>query len=280
MRTVSKIGALRKILSPVRNQKKIGFVPTMGAFHDGHLSLMRRAKRECGFVVVSLFVNPTQFGPNEDFKHYPRTPASDKKKAESAGADLLWTPSAEEIYPAPYRTFVEVESLGRRWEGTSRLGHFRGVATVVAKLLQVVRPDRLYLGQKDYQQTLVIRQMIRDLHFETAVRLIPTAREKDGLAMSSRNQRLAPADREAAPILYRGLQEAKRLVDRGERSGPKIVKRVESILRSEPRAGIDYVALCNPYTLEPVDRMEGGAVLLLAVKIGSVRLIDNLLLQI
>lgn len=280
MKTVSKIGPLRKILSPVRDQKQIGFVPTMGAFHDGHLSLMRRAKRECGFVVVSLFVNPTQFGPNEDFNSYPRTLASDKKKAESAGVDLLWTPSAEEIYPAPYRTFVEVEALGRRWEGASRPGHFRGVATVVAKLLQVVRPDRLYLGLKDYQQTVVIRQMIRDLHFETAVRLISTMREKDGLAMSSRNQRLAPADREAAPVLYRALQEAKRLVGKGERRGPKIVKQVESILRSEPRARIDYVALCDPKTLEPVDRVEGGAVLLLAVRFGAVRLIDNLLLQI
>lgn len=280
MRIVSKIGPLRKILSPVRNRKKIGFVPTMGAFHDGHLSLMRRAKRECGYVVVSLFVNPTQFGPNEDFKRYPRTLQSDQKKAESAGVDLLWAPSAEEIYPAPYRTFVEVEALGRRWEGASRPGHFRGVATVVATLLQVVRPDRLYLGLKDYQQTLVLRQMIRDLHFDPAVRLMPTVREDDGLAMSSRNQRLAPADRAAAPVLYRALREAKRLVGGGERSGPKILKQVESVIRSEPRTEIDYVALCDPGTLEPIDLLNDRAVLLLAVKIGGVRLIDNLLLRI
>ena len=280
MKTVSKIGPLRKILSLIRDRKRIGFVPTMGAFHEGHLSLMRRAKRECGWVVVSLFLNPTQFGPNEDFNSYPRTLASDKKKAESAGVDLLWTPSAEEIYPPPYRTFVEVEALGRRWEGASRPGHFRGVATVVAKLLQVVRPDRLYLGQKDYQQTLVIRQMIRDLHFDTAVRLIPTVREKDGLAMSSRNQRLAPADRMAAPVLFRALEEARRLVSEGEQSGSKIVKRVGSVIRSEPRAAIDYAALCHPETLEPLDRLNDRAVLLLAVKIGGVRLIDNTLLQI
>jgi pantoate--beta-alanine ligase len=280
MRTVSKISALQKILNPIRNQKKIGFVPTMGAFHEGHLSLMRKAKAECGYVVVSLFVNPTQFGPNEDFKRYPRTPASDKEKAESAAVDLLWTPSAEEMYPAPYRTFVEVEALGRRWEGASRPGHFRGVATVVAKLLQAVRPDRLYLGRKDYQQTRVIGQMIRDLHFDTAVRLIPTLREADGLAMSSRNQHLSPDDRKAAPVLYSALRQAKRLVGQGERHGEKILKEVESVIRSEPRASLDYVALCDPETLEPVDRLKEKAVLLLAVKIGPVRLIDNLLLRI
>lgn len=279
MQTVSKIGAVQKILASVREQK-IGFVPTMGALHEGHLSLMRKAKRECGYLAVSIFVNPLQFGPKEDFKRYPRPLREDREKSESAGADLLWTPSAEELYPAPYRTFIEVEEIGRRWEGASRPGHFRGVATVVAKLLQVVRPDRLYLGQKDFQQSCVIRQMVRDLHFDTTVKVVPTVREADGLAMSSRNRRLAPADRAAAPVLYRALQAAGRLVREGERSGPKIVRQVESVIRSEPRAKIDYAALCDPETLEPIDRLKNSGVLLLAVKIGPVRLLDNLLLRV
>ena len=280
MRTLSRIKAVQKNLKPLWGKKRIGFVPTMGALHEGHLSLMRKARQECDRVVVSIFVNPLQFGPKEDFKTYPRTPASDRKKAESAGADLLWTPLAEEIYPAAYRTYIEVEALGLRWEGASRPGHFRGVATVVAKLLQVVRPDRLYLGQKDYQQTCVIRQMIRDLHFNAALRLVPTRREKDGLAMSSRNERLSPADRQAAPVLYQALQHAWRIIRQGERDSPKILQQVESVLRSEPRAVIDYAALCDPETLEPIERLHKKAVLLLAVKIGPVRLIDNLFLNV
>lgn len=276
MKTVSKIGLLQKILNPVQGKKKVGFVPTMGALHEGHLSLMRKAKRECGHVVVSIFVNPLQFGPNEDFKAYPRMLTSDRRKAKSAGVDLLWTPLAEEIYPAPYRTFIEVEALGQNWEGASRPGHFRGVATVVAKLLQIVRPDLLYLGQKDYQQSVVIRQMIRDLHFSTAVHLHPTVREEDGLALSSRNQRLAPADRKAAPILYQALRHAEHLIRQGERKGQTILREVESVIRSEPLAAIDYAALCDPETLEPIDRLKKKAILLLAVKIGAVRLLDNL----
>jgi pantoate--beta-alanine ligase len=276
MKTVSKISAAQKILHSVRDKKKIGFVPTMGALHEGHLSLMRRAKEEGGYVVASIFVNPLQFGPKEDFKTYPRMLESDRKKAKSAGVDLLWTPLGEEIYPAPYRTYIEVEGLGERWEGASRPGHFKGVATIVAKLLQIILPDDLYLGQKDYQQTCVIRQMIGDLHFKTAVHLHPTLREEDGLALSSRNQRLSPAERKAAPILYQALRQAEELVRQGERKSQTILRQVESIIRSEPRAVIDYVALCDPKTLEPVDRLHQRAILLLAVKIGAVRLIDNL----
>jgi pantoate--beta-alanine ligase len=203
---------------------------------------------------------------------------SDKKKAKSAGVGLLWLPFAEEIYPAPYRTYIEVEALDQRWEGASRPGHFRGVATVVAKLLQVVRPDLLYLGQKDYQQSAIVRQMIRDLHFNTAVHLHPTVREEDGLALSSRNQRLSPADRMAAPILYQALRHAQHLVREGERKSQTILQEVETVLRSESRAAIDYAALCDPETLAPIERLEKKAILLLAVKIGPVRLIDNLFL--
>lgn len=280
MKTISSIKQIQKILAPLRGKKRIGLVPTMGAFHQGHLTLMRHAQRECDYVVVSLFVNPLQFGPKEDFATYPRTLTSDRKMAEETGVDLLWTPAAEEIYPAPYRTFVEVEEITRRWEGAVRPGHFRGVATVVAKLFQVVRPDRAYFGQKDYQQTRVIHQMVKDLHLDLSIRILPTVREKDGLAMSSRNRRLSPAERAAAPILFRALKKAEALIREGILESGPLLQEVEALIRSEPLARIDYAALCDPASLEPIERIEKEAVLLLAVKIGSVRLIDNLLVHI
>jgi pantoate--beta-alanine ligase len=280
MKTVSRIKTVQKILNPLRGRKKIGFVPTMGAFHEGHLSLMRQAKREGHTLVVSLFVNPLQFGPKEDFAVYPRDLQSDRRKAEEAGVDLLWVPSVEEIYPPPYRTFIEVEEIGRRWEGESRPGHFRGVATVVAKLFQVVRPDRAYFGQKDYQQTRVIQRMVQDLHFNISLRILPTLREEDGLAMSSRNQQLSAVERKAAPILYKALRHAETRVHQGERSSQTILSELKSLIQSEPLATIDYIALCDPEALEPVDRLERETILLLAVKIGRVRLIDNLFLKI
>ncbi|MDC4225123.1 MAG: pantoate--beta-alanine ligase [Candidatus Manganitrophus sp.] len=280
MRTVSNIKAVQKILAPLRGRKRIGLVPTMGAFHEGHLALMRQAKRECDFAVVSLFVNPLQFGPKEDFATYPRSIASDRKMAQTAGVDLLWTPSAEEIYPPPYRTFVDVEEITRRWEGSVRPGHFRGVATVVAKLFQIVQPDRAYFGQKDYQQTRVIRQMVKDLHFALSIRIRPTVREKDGLAMSSRNQRLSSAERAAAPLLFNALKHAEARVRQGIHKSRPLLEEVERLIRSEPLAQIDYVALCDPESLEPLEKIQKEAVLLLAVKIGPVRLIDNLLIRI
>lgn len=280
MKTLSSIKTVQKILQPLRGKKRIGFVPTMGAFHEGHLALMGRAKRECDYVVVSLFVNPLQFGPKEDFAAYPRPIALDRKKAQEAGVDLLWTPAAEEIYLPPYRTFVDVEEISRRWEGAVRPGHFRGVATVVAKLFQIVQPDRAYFGQKDYQQTRIICQMVKDLHFAVAIRILPTVREKDGLAMSSRNQRLSPAERAAAPILFNALKQAEARVRQGVHESRPLLQEVEALIRSEPLAQIDYVALCDPASLEPIEKIQKGAVLLLAVKIGSVRLIDNLLIRI
>ncbi|HLG22508.1 MAG TPA: pantoate--beta-alanine ligase [Candidatus Manganitrophaceae bacterium] len=280
MKTVSRIQTLQKILAPLRGKKKVGLVPTMGALHEGHLSLIRRAKRECGCVVVSLFVNPLQFGPKEDFKTYPRDLPGDRKKAASAGADLLWAPSVEEMFPPGHQTFVEVEGVGRRWEGASRPGHFRGVATVVAKLFQIVRPDRVYLGQKDYQQTRVILRMVRDLAFDLSVRICPTLREKDGLAMSSRNQRLSAEERKAAPVLYKALRNGEALIREGERESRRVIQRMEEVIRSEARAKIDYIALADPETLEPIDRIAGRVVLLGGVKIGAVRLIDNLVMNI
>ncbi len=276
MKTVSRIKTAQTLLKLARRTEQIGFVPTMGAFHDGHLSLIRRARRECGYVAVSLFVNPLQFGGRGDYLTYPKDLKSDQRKAETSGVDLLWIPSVQEIYPPGHCTFIEVEEMSKRWEGAARPGHFRGVATVVAKLFQIVQPDRAYFGQKDYQQVRVIQRMVRDLHLNITLRVLPTVREEDGLAMSSRNVRLNDDDRKAAPVLYKALCHAKRLVGEGEDDCHRIVRQVKSLIRSESRATIDYVALCNPVTLEPIEALTEKAVLLLAVKIGDVRLLDNI----
>lgn len=280
MKIIKRIKSVQKILEGVRRGRRIAFVPTMGAFHEGHLSLMRKAKRRGDYAVVSLFVNPLQFGPKEDFDLYPRDLLSDQKRGKEMGVDLFWTPSPEEIFPSPYQTFIEVEKLSQRWEGKSRPGHFKGVATIVAKLLQVVSPDDLYLGQKDFQQARVIQQMIRDLHFKTALHLLPTVRETDGLAMSSRNGRLSSSDRKAALILYRTLQAVRKMIRQGERESKVILEAAKSLIRSEPRARIDYLALCDPETLEPIDRLERRVIFLAAVKIGTVRLIDNIIVKV
>ena len=280
MKTLSSIRTVKKALALLRGKKRIGFVPTMGAFHEGHLSLMRAAKRECDVVVVSLFVNPLQFGPSEDLSRYPRDLARDKKMAESAGVDWLWTPQVHELVPSHLATFVSVEQLSSRWEGASRPGHFRGVATIVTKLFHVVQPDCAYFGQKDYQQETIIKQLVRDLHFDLRLRVLPTVRESDGLAKSSRNVYLPPEDRQAAAVIYRALCEAKAAVKQGERDCRILRNRVESALQEEPRLKVDYIALCHPETLEPVDYVEGTAVLLIAAWVGPVRLIDNLVLKV
>jgi pantoate--beta-alanine ligase len=291
MKVISRIQAIRRLLAPMRGKKRIGLVPTMGAFHAGHLALMKRAKKECDVVVVSLFVNPTQFGPKEDFSAYPRDLNTDRKKAREAGVDILWTPTAEELYARfaersalpsagpSYDTFIEVGEIGQRWEGEVRPGHFRGVATVVAKLFQVVQPDVAYFGQKDYQQTCVIRQITRDLHFNVTVKVLPTVREADGLAMSSRNVRLSEEARVAAPVVYRALCLAARKAGEGELRGAALAHLMIAVIRrAVPDARVDYAALCDPKTLLPIGRMRPGetGILLLAARIGPVRLIDNL----
>ena len=280
MRTIARIKTLRATLAAARSGKRVGRVPTMGALHAGHLALMRRARRECDVVVVSLFVNPTQFGPGEDYDTYPRHLASDCAKAKSAGVDFLWTPDVEDLYPAGDQTVVEVGSIGSRWEGEHRPGHFRGVATVVAKLFAAVQPQRAYFGQKDYQQVCVIRQMTRDLCFPIDLRIVPTVREADGLAMSSRNERLSPTARAAAPVLYRALQSARAMTQHGERRAETIVEQVGSALSAAPSIQIDYVALCHPDTLAPIRHITDKAVLLAAIRLGPVRLIDNLVLTV
>lgn len=260
--------------------KVIGLVPTMGYLHEGHLELMRRAKAQCDIVIVSIFVNPTQFGPNEDFDRYPRDLERDAKMAETVGVDVIFNPPVEEMYPQGYCTYVEVEGITEKMCGASRPGHFRGVATVVTKLFNIVQPDYAYFGQKDAQQALVIKRMVRDLNQDLEVVIVPTVREKDGLAMSSRNVYLEPDQRKAALVLSRGLERARQALREGERSPVKIRQLVAGMIQAEPLAELDYVELLSYPDLEPLERMEGQALLALAVRIGRTRLIDNAILEV
>lgn len=257
----------------------IGFVPTMGYLHEGHLELMRRARERCDTVLVSIFVNPTQFGPNEDFARYPRDLERDARMAERVGADAIFNPSVEEMYPAGYCTYVEVERMTDKLCGQSRPGHFRGVATVVTKLFNIVQPDYAYFGQKDAQQVLVIQKMAADLNMNLEVIAVPTVREEDGLAMSSRNVYLDPEQRQAALVLSRSLRKAQEAFRAGERDAKKIRQLVVDQIRSEPLAEIDYVEIYSHPGLEPLETTEGPALLALAVKIGRTRLIDNIVLE-
>src|SRR5579863_9311213 len=256
-----------------------GFVPTMGALHEGHLSLVHAALAETQPVIASIFVNPTQFGQNEDFQKYPRAFDSDCEKLERAGVDYLFAPEASEIYPPEFRTWVNVEGLSERLEGRSRPGHFRGVTTVVLKLLEIVQPQKAYFGRKDAQQARILRQMARDLHLDTEIVTCPIVREADGLAMSSRNAYLSPAERRAATILFRALDGARASIARGERDALRLTAAMREMLRTEPLAVPDHVELVDADTLEPVMRLRRTCLALLAVKVGAVRLIDNLLIE-
>lgn len=256
-----------------------GFVPTMGYLHEGHLSLVRRARAENDRVAVSIFVNPTQFGPHEDYARYPRDLERDLRLLEPLGVDLVFVPSVEEMYPPGFQTWVIVEEVSRPLEGASRPGHFRGVATVVAKLFNILQPDRAYFGQKDAQQTVVIRRMVQDLNIPVEIVICPTVREPDGLAMSSRNTYLNPEERRAATVLFRALQAAKARYEAGERDAERLREAMREVIRAEPLARIDYVSVAHPETLQELERVEGPALLSLAVYIGTTRLIDNLMLS-
>lgn len=259
--------------------RPLGLVPTMGALHEGHLALVRRARVENETVAVSIFVNPAQFGANEDLSTYPRDMERDLALLEAEGVDLVYAPSPEEVYPPGFDTWVEPGELGNRLEGAARPGHFRGVATVVAKLFNVVRPDRAYFGQKDGQQLAVIRQMARDLDLGVEIVAVPTVRAEDGLALSSRNAYLTPEEREAAPVIYRALSRAEQLWAEGEADAGTLRNAVRAILESEPLLqGIDYVSVANASTLEELERVEGPAMVSTAVRLGQTRLIDNVLL--
>jgi pantoate--beta-alanine ligase len=250
----------------------------MGYLHEGHLSLVRRATEECDKVVVSIFVNPTQFGPQEDLSKYPRDLDRDLGLLEALGVDLVWTPTVEEMYPPGYQTWVEVETITRPLEGAMRPGHFRGVTTVVAKLFAGVRPDRAYFGQKDAQQAAVIRQMTRDLNFPIEIVICPIVREPDGLAMSSRNVYLDPEQRRAATVLYRSLTAAKNAYGDGERAAGELRQIMKDVLAAEPLAQVQYVSCADYDTLEELETVTGKTLLSMAVFLGKTRLIDNFVL--
>jgi pantoate--beta-alanine ligase len=274
---LSTISEIRATLDAARARgATVGMVPTMGALHEGHLSLVRAARAENDVVVVSIFVNPTQFGPNEDLKKYPRDLEGDRAMCQGAGADLIFSPAEGEMYPEGYSTWVEVEGLTDGLCGRSRPGHFRGVCTVVSKLLNICRPDRAYFGEKDVQQLAVITRMVRNLDMRVDVVPCPTVREADGLAMSSRNRRLTPEARAQAPVLYRALSAARDLVLQGERDTATLDSAVRSILAEAPMGEIDYIEIVDAGDLTPVTAVAGECVIALAVKFGDVRLIDNI----
>ncbi|HWF40218.1 MAG TPA: pantoate--beta-alanine ligase [Candidatus Acidoferrales bacterium] len=253
----------------------LGLVPTMGALHEGHISLIREAHKQCSPVAVSIFVNPKQFGPSEDFKKYPRTFDADRKALEELGVDYLFAPSPEEIYPKDFRTSVIVEGLSDRLEGKSRPGHFRGVTTVVLKLFEIVQPRLAFFGRKDAQQVLILQQMARDLNLDAEIVVCPIVREPDGLALSSRNVYLKDADRQAATVLHRSLQAAAQEICAGERNPAVILATLRKVIATEPRVELDYAEIADAESLEPLMTLARPAYLLLAARVGGTRLIDN-----
>ncbi len=275
MQTTDNLSDLRKMRRSLPGT--FGLVPTMGALHAGHGSLIRRTRDECDRVGVSIFVNPTQFGPGEDFGKYPRSLQADLEKLEQLGVDLVWTPSVESMYAPGFQTWITVEELAAPLEGRCRPGHLRGVATVVAKLLNAFQPDRAYFGQKDAQQAAVIKRMARDLDFPVEIVVCPTVREQDGLALSSRNAYLNAEERKAAGVLYRALTAAKAMLDRGERNADALRATMRSVIRAESLAEEQYVSAADPETLRELETVERSVLLSLAVKIGKTRLIDNFL---
>ena len=279
-RLVSTICEFREAIGLARREgKRIGLVPTMGALHEGHLSLVGAARAECGFCAVTIYVNPSQFGPRDDYARYPRSLEADLEALARGKADLVFAPGDGEVYPPGYSTWVEPPAVAAPLEGRHRPGHFRGVTTIVLKLLNMAGADAAYFGQKDYQQALVIRRMVEDLNVPIAIRVLPTVREADGLAMSSRNRYLTAAERQQAVILWQSLCLARDLVARGECRAAAVVERVQSLILSVRPARIDYVALVHPETLEPVGEIRQPSLATLAVVIGRTRLIDNVLLE-
>jgi pantoate--beta-alanine ligase len=277
MQVIPTIDAFR---SARRAYAHLGFVPTMGYLHEGHLSLIRQARRECAAVAVSIFVNPTQFAPHEDFTRYPRDLQRDLALLEREQVDLVFVPEHEEIYPADFGTYVVAPEADTLLEGARRPGHFRGVATVVCKLLNIVQPTRAYFGQKDAQQTVVVRRMVRDLNMPYSIVVAPTVREPDGLAMSSRNTYLTSEERRVAPALYRALRAVEAGYTAGERSVEALRAAAYAVLNAEPLLRPEYVSIADPFSLRELEQVgERGALVSLAVRLGAVRLIDNLLLE-
>ena len=281
MEVVRDIEGMRDLVERTRAAGRlVGLVPTMGFFHEGHLELMRRARTECGVVVVTLFVNPTQFGPSEDYDAYPRDFERDSALAEAVGVDYLFSLEAEEMYPEGFQTTVSVKELSEVMCGEDRPGHFDGVATVVAKLFNIIPAHRAYFGQKDAQQLLVIRMMARDLNFPIEIIAVPTVREEDGLAMSSRNSYLSPEERLAATVLYRSLEAAASLIESGENSTGVIREEMEQVISTEPLVNLEYVTICDNIYLQPLSELSGEVLLALAARVGRARLIDNMVFDV
>jgi pantoate--beta-alanine ligase len=275
--TIRTIAWMKESAREARAESRIiGLVPTMGALHAGHVALVQRARRDCDPVIASIFVNPKQFGPKEDFAKYPRTLEADSEKLSAAGVDALFLPDAAEIYPAGFRTYISVEGLSERLEGRSRPGHFRGVATVVLKLLEIVQPNFAYFGRKDAQQVRIISQMARDLNLDTEIVVCPIVREPDGLALSSRNAYLNAEERRAATVLHRALEAAKAELAAGTRDALHLQAVLRKVLEAEPLAAVDYAEIADAGTFEPVTRVARPCYVLLAVFLGKTRLIDNL----
>ncbi len=264
-----------RALEARRRGTRIAFVPTMGYLHEGHLSLLREGRRRGDLLVLSVFVNPTQFGPNEDLATYPRDLERDLTVARQAGVDLVWTPTPEQIYPTGYATYVDVEGLTDTLCGASRPGHFRGVTTVVCKLFNVVQPDVALFGEKDFQQLAVIRRMASDLNIPVEIVGMPIVREADGLALSSRNVYLSPSEREQALVLSRGIEKARKMAAEGVGESSRILDALRAMIEAQPSARIDYLKICHQDTLAEQERVDGDSVLLMAVYVGNTRLIDN-----
>jgi pantoate--beta-alanine ligase len=282
MEIINRRQRMTSVARKVRREQDqtIGLVPTMGALHDGHLSLVREARRMCDVVVVSVFVNPTQFAFGEDFERYPRDLTKDAAILTDYNVDYIFAPTIEEIYPKDFSTYVTVGGLSEQFEGASRPGHFRGVATVVSILLNVIRPDFAFFGQKDAQQTIVIKRLVRDLAFETEIVILPTVREESGLALSSRNAYLNEDEKRAAVVLYRALSHAKELYIEGERSGSRLAAGITAMVAAEPLARLDYVSVTDADTFESLEKLDDRPVLIaLAVHMGKTRLIDNIALN-
>lgn len=277
MEVVKEIDSVREIVGRARAAGRlVGLVPTMGFFHDGHLELMRRARAECDVVVVTLFVNPTQFGPAEDYDAYPRDFERDSALAEAVGVDYLFSPGVEQMYPEWFQTSVSVAEVSKVMCGAGRPGHFDGVATVVAKLFNIIPAHKAYFGQKDAQQLLIIKRMAKDLDFPIEIVTVPTVREEDGLAMSSRNCYLSPKERIAATALYRSLEAAASLIEAGEKSAGVVREEMEKVIFTEPIVNLEYIAICDNIHFKPLSELSGEVLVALAARVGKARLIDNM----
>jgi pantoate--beta-alanine ligase len=281
MEVIQRIPQMKEVSKKARSEGKvIGLVPTMGFLHEGHLSLVREARKMADIVVVSLFVNPKQFAPSEDFDKYPRDVTKDAELLTSEKTDYIFLPKAEEMYPENYHTYVKVRDLSEKMCGVSRPEHFEGVTTVVLKLFHIVDPHFVYFGQKDAQQLVIIRKMVSDLNLDVEIVRLPILREPDGLAMSSRNTYLSPEERKAATILYRALQHAQKTIDEGEKKSKVLTKEIREILESEPLAKIDYISITDMNELKEIKTLKGKCLIALAVYIGTTRLIDNIIVDV